>query len=649
MTDIDKLLEGALESFEVDDSIMPSDWAELYRVLSGYAAEPGPMSFKRAPFQVDIINSIKHHQNICFMKSSQVGATEIVTTLIGCIIDTAKTPTPIMMIHATTKSAEKYAKDRLMPMFRDSPRLSKLLDMSSRNSDNSMLHKRFINRDATLDLVGSNSPAALASQTIRFLIADEIDKYPTFEIGDALTLAVKRTQTFKNHVTFFISTPTIKGRSRIERIYSESDQRQYYVPCPECEHEQTLVISRLVYVDDVAHYLCESCNTRIAEHHKPHMVETGRWIAKYPKRSEKQVGFHINELYSPWSSWQTILDEFHKRKGNDALLKPFYNEVLGLPYDEVVSDAPGWNVHMDDRLPRVIDGNLPDNVTFLTAACDVQKDRLEVIVTGWHKRICTVIERITIPGNTQNIDDECWNDLTKILSREWTHTRRGVSKIRCLAVDSGDGNSVNSVYNWARRINGKNTRRIMIIKGMGIDKKMSREIGDPSDIEVRIEGRRYSVIHKLWPVNTHMIKSLIYGILSAQSNESKHRFVFTEECDEEFFKQLTAETLVKNTQDNGETKLVWKQTYRDNHALDMIVYNYAVYYHLQWHTWNEKQWAWYSAAADIIQLKQKIENTKLRHNQREMRRNAELLGLPSDGPSINLTGSRTKKSWVNDW
>ena len=108
MTDIDQLLQDTLESFEVDDSIMPSEWAERYRMLSGYASEPGPMSFKRAPFQVEIINSIKQHQNICFMKSAQVGATELVTTLIGYIVDTAKTPTPTMMIHATTKSAEKY-------------------------------------------------------------------------------------------------------------------------------------------------------------------------------------------------------------------------------------------------------------------------------------------------------------------------------------------------------------------------------------------------------------------------------------------------------------------------------------------------------------------------------------------------------------
>ncbi len=31
-----------------------------------------------------------------------------------------------------------------------------------------------------------------------------------------------------------VSTPTIRGLSRIEREYEVSDQRRYFVPCPHC-------------------------------------------------------------------------------------------------------------------------------------------------------------------------------------------------------------------------------------------------------------------------------------------------------------------------------------------------------------------------------------------------------------------------------
>ena len=37
------------------------------------------------------------------------------------------------------------------------------------------------------------------------------------------------------------STPTIKGVSRIELAWRESDQRDYFVPCPKCGHYQVLV------------------------------------------------------------------------------------------------------------------------------------------------------------------------------------------------------------------------------------------------------------------------------------------------------------------------------------------------------------------------------------------------------------------------
>ncbi|WP_281181178.1 phage terminase large subunit family protein [Candidatus Arsenophonus triatominarum] len=36
------------------------------------------------------------------------------------------------------------------------------------------------------------------------------------------------------------STPTVKHVSRIEKVYNESDQRHYWVPCPHCGEFQIL-------------------------------------------------------------------------------------------------------------------------------------------------------------------------------------------------------------------------------------------------------------------------------------------------------------------------------------------------------------------------------------------------------------------------
>ncbi|MCV5491374.1 phage terminase large subunit family protein, partial [Escherichia coli] len=53
-------------------------------------------------------------------------------------------------------------------------------------------------------------------------------------------LGTKRSETFWNRKIVLGSTPTVKGVSRIEKAWLESDQRRYFVPCPHCGEYQVL-------------------------------------------------------------------------------------------------------------------------------------------------------------------------------------------------------------------------------------------------------------------------------------------------------------------------------------------------------------------------------------------------------------------------
>jgi hypothetical protein len=108
----------------------------------------------------------------------------------------------------------------------------KISDPKSRDGSNKILHKRF--PGGHLTIVGANAPSGLASRPIRILLCDEVDRYPfsAGAEGDPVNLARKRTVTFWNRKIVLVSTPTIRGLSRIETAYAESDQRQYWVPCP---------------------------------------------------------------------------------------------------------------------------------------------------------------------------------------------------------------------------------------------------------------------------------------------------------------------------------------------------------------------------------------------------------------------------------
>ena len=125
-----------------------------------------------------------------------------------------------MVVMPTERDAEAWSKDRFSPMARDTPCLAgKIADPKSRDGSNKILHKRF--PGGHLTIVGANAPSGLASRPIRILLCDEVDRYPfsAGAEGDPVNLAKKRTVTFWNRKIVLVSTPTIRGLSRIETAY----------------------------------------------------------------------------------------------------------------------------------------------------------------------------------------------------------------------------------------------------------------------------------------------------------------------------------------------------------------------------------------------------------------------------------------------
>ncbi len=311
-------------------AIKVSAWAEKYRYLSTEsAAAPGRWSSARAPYQREIMDTFndKKIDTIVLMCSAQVGKTEILNNIIGYLID--REACPILVLQPTLEMAQSWSKDRLAPMLRDTPRLSKKVrDPRSRDSGNTLLHKQF--SGGHVSIVGANSPASLASRPIRVVLCDEVDKYPPSagSEGDPIHLAKKRSTTFRNRKLLLTSTPTIEGLSRIEAAWQHSDQRHYLVPCPHCQHFQILVWSRLRWLKETpeqAAYECSHCKRKIAHEDKPKMLSQGRWQAHSKHKNSRTAGFHINELYSPWVTWAQMASSFIEAKKLPETYKTWIN------------------------------------------------------------------------------------------------------------------------------------------------------------------------------------------------------------------------------------------------------------------------------------------------------------------------------------
>ena len=249
-----------------------SEWADKYRVLSAESsAEPGRWHTDKAPYQREIMDAIgdPHIRKVVIMSAAQIGKTDaFILNPLGYYMDYA--PAPILVMQPTLDMGQTFSKDRLAPMIRDTPELRDKVDVKSRYSGNTIMKKNFPGGHITI--VGANSATGLASRPIKVLLADEVDRYPASAgtEGDPLSLAQKRQTTFWDKKTVIVSTPVIKGQSRIETEFEQSTKEEWNVPCPDCGHYQPFVWANVIFDRENPQgevlYKCERCGVVSGEY-----------------------------------------------------------------------------------------------------------------------------------------------------------------------------------------------------------------------------------------------------------------------------------------------------------------------------------------------------------------------------------------------
>ena len=367
-----------------------SQWADKYRMLSAESNNgTARWHTDNAPYQREIMDAIgdPHVRKVVLMTAAQIGKTAMLMNVLGYYMHYY--PCPVMVMEPTLDMAQTLSKDNLAPMIRDTPVLRGLVDTKSRYSGNTILKKNFPGGHVTI--VGANSPVALRMRPIKVLLADEVDGYPESAgtEGDPLLLAQKRQTTFWDRKTVIVSTPTIKGRSKIEKEFMESTREEWTVPCPGCGHYQPLAWSSVNFEDyrkDKSKpilYKCERCGELFGEYEWKEQGKLGRFRAENPNAETR--GFHLNTLASNFCGWKDVVDKFISANeqlevGNIEEIKTWTNTELGQTWEE-----PGEHIDKDELIKRreLYDAEVPDGVLVLTAAVDVQKDRFEIEVVGW--------------------------------------------------------------------------------------------------------------------------------------------------------------------------------------------------------------------------------------------------------------------------
>ncbi|WP_191621217.1 phage terminase large subunit family protein [Marinihelvus fidelis] len=533
------------------------------------SAEPGRWSTDRAPYQRGIMDALNDPSvdEVVFMASAQVGKTEVLLNAIGYFSE--QDPSPIMLLQPTLELAQAFSKDRVAPMIRDTPRLTKTFpDPKSRDGDNGLLYKKFAGGHLTMS--GANSPASLASRPIRVVLADEIDQYPTTvgKRGDPLALAYKRANNFHNAVRMCISTPTESGNSRIEMKFLEGDQRYFLVPCPHCDHAHRLIWDNVHWdtdeetgeVSEDVWMVCPECGGVIEEGDKARMIaradqEPGLgWTAS--KRFRGIASFHISELYSTWRTWRETRDDFLTAKVRPDLLKTWVNEALGEVWQEA-EETTDPDAIANRREPFDWREELPRQALLLTAGVDVQDDRLEYEIVAWSEGWESWgIETRVLTGDPGKA--ELWKRLEdELLNSSWTRDDGTTMNIPGIAVDSG-GHYTTEVYTFAKKHPG----RVFAIKGAA----GSREV-------VSRPTRNNKLKVPLFTLGVDAIKELLFFSYLKTVVPGPGYCHFPAHYDDTYFDQLTNEVPVKRYK-NGVPVRMWKAVGR-NEALDNRVYAYA--------------------------------------------------------------------------
>lgn len=576
-----------------------SEWSDENRILSPEAsAEHGRYKTDRTPYLREIMDELSPSsptERVVFMKSAQVGASEAGNNLIAFVI--ARGLGPTLIVQKSLDLADDYSKQRLDPMFRDTPVLRQRVGERSvgKNNDNQLRYKKF--PGGVLLLRGAESASGLRSMPIRNLFLDEVDAYPR-DIegeGDPVALAIKRTETFMRRKVFMVSTPTIKGRSRIEEEFEKTDQRYFFVRCPDCGEHQRLVWSQVKFdrdedgVLDVegVRYACPHCGSLLEEHQKREMLSKGEWRATAKSRDPDAKGYHISALYSPWCTWAKVAQEKLNAGRIPNKLKTWANTYLGESFADE-GDAPDWMALWRRREPYDAE-LLPAGVRVLTAGVDCQQDRLEMEVVGWGERLESwSIEYVALEGDTAKA--EVWECLADYLTKTWPHANGGELGLARMAVDAGDGShSGPAVHRWAKPRLG----RVLPVRGRS---EATQYVYRPKEAHFRKDGRRGQRLGLYWPVGVSLIKDELYASLRlgepAEGEPVPDLWChFPRDRDEDFFKMLTAERKVVKPNSKGIAVGSWKISAGvRNEALDCRVYARAAAFVHQLDSWRAEHW-----------------------------------------------------------
>lgn len=307
---------------------------------------------------------------IVLVKGRQVGATTMAAALecyfasCGLFGTNGRPPMRLMHIFPTLSLAAAYTKDKLDPIIGQSvavpgtmksnglPKsfMENSMDLGS-PTNNNMHFKKFLNGNQIwIESTGLDGDR-IRGRTVDLVAFDECQDMSDISIG-AVTKILAQSQygAVGEGVQVYFGTPKTKGGS-YWNMWQTSTQNYYHLRCEKCSKYFPLYRPDVNWEDIWIYGLTVRCPECGYEQDKLEAQERGKWIALNDEKDCNMIGYHINQLYIPHFTKETI--EKAKPERSPVNTERIYmNEVLGEFFD-----GAGGTISIDEIRSNCIDKN----------------------------------------------------------------------------------------------------------------------------------------------------------------------------------------------------------------------------------------------------------------------------------------------------
>lgn len=577
-------------------------WASHAFFLPSETSEPGLYNVNRAPYQYEILKAMSpksHVREVVLSWGAQMGKT--ICEQIGMQYYMAAYPRPQAFAFSNDGELKAFVKTKFNPYLAVNSEVKRVLGRNTRTSGDTLDEKLY--PGGFLRFISANTEANMRSYSVAVLFADEIDTYPSDVGGNGSPILQlkKRTNAFADTRKIIFSSTPANSDSKILSLMEESTYNKYFVKCPHCQNLFTFEFENFHYDTNAegktvtdAWFDCPSCGLVFHNGDKTELLKAengAKWMSTNTSASEDRQGFFLPSFYAPvgWLSWMDIAQEYLdaiNASEEDRLFRliAFNNTVLCRQFNEVgdrPEERPLIQRGADSLYKR---GIAPNWVDVITTGADVQKNRVEVTVMGWGKRLRHIpIDHyiIALPPKQEitDLNNIVWKEYKeRIIDGVWEREDGCVLQSVANALDRGyESRTIDNFYRAVA------SERLCPVRGVSLPKGTSVT---PSLKHAHTQ--RGADATPYYDVPVDQIKRVVYQSLLADRTYENYLYTdFPQGYSTEFFDQLLSEHIVVNRKTGLEQ---WEKIRDRNEVLDCFVYNFAMIYLLQVDSLTDEEW-----------------------------------------------------------